>query len=328
MAYWPYRAYRAYKAYLPAEKQPSQNCIKLIPNLAETVCGFSSERTAFVELSRFAFSTHAYTKQTLQHALTQIAAAGFKAVEILADKPHAWLDTFTATDHARLIKQLDKLKLSVSSIDARCTSGFWSDPSPEPVFEPSLISRSRELREWRIAYCRKALRLGKAVDARNVTFASGRMLNGVPPELARTLLLDGLKRLIDYADKLGQRFSLACDAALFIEKTDELAALVKTLHSKIFGAALNVGHAAACGEDPSAAVRKLAGHLFHVELADIRAKKRYPRVPGEGELNFRAIFAALNKAGYDGALTWNLYAHDEDPDAACKKTIKYLKRMK
>jgi len=44
-------------------------------------------------------------------ALREIAKTGFSGVEILADKPHAWLDGFSAADVSGLAQQLDKLGL-------------------------------------------------------------------------------------------------------------------------------------------------------------------------------------------------------------------------
>ena len=135
-----------------------------------------------MELCRFAFSTNAFSRHPLAKALREIARTGFRGVEILADKPHAWLDSFTADDVSGLRKQLDKLGLFVSNINANCTAGFWNDAPPEPFFEPSLISRDKTLREWRLAYTKKALRLAKALGAHNVSITSGKTLNGVPPE--------------------------------------------------------------------------------------------------------------------------------------------------
>ena len=280
-----------------------------------------------MELARFAFSTNAYSRHPLPYALNHIAAAGFKGVEILADKPHAWMDTFGAQDILKLVKQLDKLDLFVSNINANCTFGYWSDAPPEPFFEPSIIARSRVFREWRIAYTKKALRLGKAVGAKNVCITSGKALNGVPPELAQKYLVENLKRLLDYADSIGQRLSLEYEPALFIEKTDELVALIKTLGSKNFGANLDLGHVDVNGEDPCEAIRKLKGSIFNVHLEDIRAHKHYHRIPGDGDMDFPAIFKTLEKIGYNGPLTWELYTYDEDPDLACRKTFAFVKRV-
>src|SRR5208283_3449047 len=121
-----------------------------------------------------------------------------------------------AADGTSLRKQLDKLGLFVSNINANCTAGFWNDAPPEPFFEPSLISRDKTLREWRLAYTKKALRLAKAVGAHNVSITSGKTLNGVPPEKAQKLLEEGLARLVEEAERLQQRLSLEYEPGLFV----------------------------------------------------------------------------------------------------------------
>ncbi|HYF52523.1 MAG TPA: sugar phosphate isomerase/epimerase [Planctomycetota bacterium] len=280
-----------------------------------------------MELQRFAFSTNAYSRHSLKKALKRIAKAGFKGVEILADKPHVWLDSVSPRDVTRIQKQLEKLDLFVSNINANCTFGFWTDAPPEPFFEPSLISRNKALREWRIAYTKKALRFGKEVGAHNVSITSGKALNGVPPEKAQKLLEEGLKRLLDEADRLQQRLSIEYEPALFIEKTSELKALLQKLNSQWLGANLDLGHVDVTGEDPCHAIRALKGRIFNLHLEDIRAHKHYHRIPGDGDMDFRAIFNELDKTGYTGPLTWELYTYDENPDEACVRTYKYLRTL-
>jgi fructoselysine 3-epimerase len=279
-----------------------------------------------VDLHRFAFSTNAYTRHPLARALASIARTGFKGVEILADKPHAWLDGFSAQDLAKLQRQLRKLDLFVSNVNANCTSGFWTDAPPEPFFEPSLVSRDKTLREWRIAYTLKALRLGRELGACNVSITSGKALNGVPPERAGKLLEEGLKRLLEQAERLGQRLSLEYEPGLLIERTDELRALLEKLKSPYFGANLDVGHVAVSGEDPCRAIKALKGRIFNLHLEDIRAHKHYHRLPGEGDLDFAAIFKTLDQTGYTGPLTWELYTCDENPGDACRKTFVFLRK--
>jgi fructoselysine 3-epimerase len=279
-----------------------------------------------MELQRFAFSTNAYTRFPLDKALRSIARIGFKGVEILADKPHAWLDAFSAQDVAKLQRQLSRLGLSVSNINANCAFGFWSDAPPEPFFEPSLVSRDKVLREWRLAYTVKALRLGRELGAQNVSITSGKALNGVPPEKARKLLEDGLKRLLEKAEKLGQRLSLEYEPGLLIERTEEMLALLVRLNSPLLGANLDLGHVAVTGEDPCAAIVALKGRIFNVHLEDIRGGKHYHRLPGDGDLDFAAIFRALDKTGYRGPVTWELYTYDEQPEFACRKAFAFSKK--
>ena len=104
------------------------------------------------------------------------------------------------------------------------------------------------------------------------------------------------------------------------------AALVKKIGSDYFGANIAAAAVEASGESTVNAIRKLKGHVFHVSLADIRARKLYARIPGEGDLDFKSIFSALDKSGYAGPLTWRLCS-DEEPDSACRKTFKFGKSV-
>ena len=89
---------------------------------------------------KLAFSTNAYTRYDLLHALRGIASAGFRGVEILADTPHAYPEVITPALVQQVVTELDRLNLAVSNINANCSFGYWKHAPPEPYFEPSLIS--------------------------------------------------------------------------------------------------------------------------------------------------------------------------------------------
>jgi fructoselysine 3-epimerase len=149
----------------------------------------------------------------------------------------------------------------------------------------------------------------------------------VPPEKAQKLLEEGLKRVLEEAVHLGQRISLEYEPALFIEKTSEMKALIKKMNSPWLGANLDLGHVDVNGEDPCHAIRELKGHIFNLHLEDIRGHKHYHRIPGDGDIDFRAIFRELDKIGYTGPLTWELYTYDEKPDEAVERTWRYLRHL-
>jgi sugar phosphate isomerase/epimerase len=274
----------------------------------------------------FAFSTNAYSRHPLEHALRRIAEIGFPAVEILGDKPHAWCDGLTDQQIGRIAEQVARLGLKVSNINANCTFGYYSDAPPEPFFEPSVISRNPESRAWRIAYTKRALDLAAAVGSPACCITSGKCLNGVPPELARTYLIEALQELLDYAARVGAKLALEYEPALYIERTQELVDLIAELGDPSLGANLDIGHVVVAGEDPVWAVNALQGHIHGLHFEDIRDAKHYHRVPGEGDMDFRAVTDALAAGGYDGFITWELYTADEDPDAACEATWRYCCR--
>src|SRR5215213_1874087 len=130
---------------------------------------------------KLAFSTNAFTRFPLEEAICAIAAAGFAGVEILADPPHAYPDAIDQhlIDHVNRL--LDETKLSVSNVNANCSFGYWKDAPPEPYFEPSLISPNPQHRADRTRLILKTRDFAKAINARNISITSGRLLGGMTP---------------------------------------------------------------------------------------------------------------------------------------------------
>ena len=123
---------------------------------------------------KLAFSTNAYTRHSLADALGGIRRAGFGAVEILADQPHAYPGDMNADTTAGVRRLLEQLGLAVSNINCNCTFGYWKDAPPEPYFEPSLISPNSRYRADRAKFICKTLEFAKAIGAQNISITSGR----------------------------------------------------------------------------------------------------------------------------------------------------------
>ncbi len=298
-----------------------------VSGVGKKATGAEGGRTAMPPIANFAFSTNAFVRFELEEAVDLIAEAGFRGVEILADKPHAWMERFSRRRIERLASKLRSRGMFVSNINANCTSGFWKDCPPEPVFEPSIISRRAEFRRWRIEYTKKAMKLAAEIGAKNVSLTSGKALNGVPPDRAGRLLLDAVRELLDEAHKTGCRLSLEYEPGLYIERTSEMAGLIAEVCDDRFGANLDLGHVAVAGEDPCMAIKSLRGHIFNIHIEDIAGRKHYHMAPGEGDMDFGSIFETLDRVSYDGPVTWELYTHDEDPAGAACKAFSYSRRL-
>ena len=92
---------------------------------------------------QLAFSTNAYTRFALSEALGRIREAGFGAVELLADVPQPTRGQSTGALIAQMVRDLERLGLRVSNVDANSSFGYFRDAPPEAFFEPSLISPNR-----------------------------------------------------------------------------------------------------------------------------------------------------------------------------------------
>lgn len=274
-----------------------------------------------------AFSTNAYTEFSLPQALDRIADAGYDGVEILADEPHAFLPNTSEDDRTRLERHLDNAGLDVANVNANTAVGYYDDAPPSAFFEPSLCTATDEDRRWRIKYTKDAVDLAQRVGAPAVSVTSGRPLAGNPPEQAREHLTESLHVILDYAEQRGVDVGIEFEPELLIECTAEALDLIDEIGRDRLGVNLDIGHAAVYGEDLTETITQSADHLTGVHLEDIdggRRGKHYHRIPGEGDLDFEAIFATLDRVGYDGYATLELYTYPEEPDRAAEESLTHL----
>jgi len=276
-----------------------------------------------------AFSTNAYTRFSLPEAVRRVAEHGYTGTELLADAPHAFLPEFGEADREALADALAETGLAVSNINANTAMGYYDDAPPSAFFDPSLATADEEARAWRVEYTKGAIDLAAAVDAPAVCVATGRPLPGTPPERAREYLLDSLNEILDYAEPRGIDVGIEFEPELLIENTDEVLALIEEVGRGSLGVNLDIGHAAVYGEDPAESVRRCAGHITGIHLEDIAGGirgKHYHLVPGEGDLDFGAVFAALEDVGYDGFATLELYTYPDEPDRAAREARQALEQ--
>jgi protein FrlC len=273
---------------------------------------------------KLAFSTNAYTRYPLSDALIGIKAAGFGAVEILADTPHAYPDILHPAMIAKIRHELDALGLAVSNVNANCSFGYWRHAPPEPYFEPSLISPDPKHRSDRATLIKKTLHFAREIGAANISITSGRLLAGMPLERAARQFADSIRPLLDEADRLNVNIGIECEPGLFLEYAEELHEWIVRLDHPRLGANLDVGHSQVLGESIPAAIRLLAGRIWNLHVEDIPGRKHYHLVPGEGTLDWQSLFGALRSINYERYLTVELYTYTADPQDAAQRSFSFL----
>ncbi len=273
---------------------------------------------------KLAFSTNAYTRFSLIHALRGIKSAGFAGVEILADVPHAYPPTLNQKRIARIAKELERLDLAVSNVNVNCSFGYWKDAPPEPYFEPSLISPNPKHRRDRTRLIFKTLDFAKAIGAENISITSGRCLGGMPPEKAAKQFAESIRPILDRADSRGVNLGIECEPGLFLEYVAELRQWIDRLNHPRFGANLDIGHSQVIGEDLGTAIRTLGDRIWNMHVEDIPGRKHYHMIPGHGSLDWKAVGMALRKIGYRRFVTVELYTHTADPQAAAEESFRFL----
>jgi fructoselysine 3-epimerase len=276
---------------------------------------------------KLSFSTNAFVRFSVPEAIEIIAKTGYSGVEILADIPHLYPFSTTASELAEIVSSLEKNRILPANINANTAVGYYGAKFWEPLFEPSLANPEVDARKWRVEFTKKCIDMARFLSCPNVSVTSGRMVPGVKPETSLALLKQSIFEIVEYAAGKHVRVGMEYEPGLIVERAEELAGLIREVGAENFGANLDFGHSHIAGEAPSDVAERLASRIFHIHLEDIRARKHYHLIPGEGDIDFEDIFRALAGIEYEGFVTVELYTCPENPEQAARKAFNYLKNI-
>lgn len=145
------------------------------------------------------------------------------------------------------------------------------------------------------------------------------------------LLCAGLNKLGKLSlEKYGVALTFHHHMGTVVQTAAETDRLMAGTDPKYVSLLFDSGHFAYCGEDPVAQVRKHAGRIRHVHLKDIRpdvvSRVRAEKlsflegvrqgaftIPGDGCVDFDAIFKVLSESGYEGYM---VVEAEQDPAKA------------
>lgn len=286
---------------------------------------------------KLAFSTNAFRKFSVDEALEAIAHIGFRGCEIMCDAPHAYPPDLTEDDVRRVKEKLASLGLGVSNLNAfmmtaaRLRKEGERLPevprSPEDFWLPSYIQSEAAGRRARIEHTVSALRLAKAWGAPSISIEPGGPLEDFTEEEGIRRFLEALREIIPVAEEAGVSLGIEPEPGLLIETSDQFLRFMEKVDSPVVGLNLDIGHHFCVGEDPAAVVRKLAPFIRHVHVEDIAGTRVHRHlIPGDGAIDFDAVFESLDSVGYAGWVTVELYPFLEDPHAAAERAYEFLSR--
>jgi sugar phosphate isomerase/epimerase len=276
---------------------------------------------------KLAFSTNAFTRFPLPDAIAAIREAGFQGVEILADVPHAYPDAIDDLLTKNILRMLEQTGMSVSSVNANCSFGYWKDAPPEPCFEPSLISPNPKHRADRTRLIIETIDFAREIGARNISITSGKCLGSMAPDKAAAQFTESIKPILEYAEKVEIDIGIECEPGLFIEWAAELREWIDRLGSARLGANLDIGHSEVMGESIPKAIAILGDRIWNLHVEDIPERKHYHMIPGEGTIDWIGVRDALWAITYDRFATVELYTHTADPVTAARKSYEFLRNL-
>lgn len=286
---------------------------------------------------KLAFSTNAFRRFPLEEALDTIANIGYAGCEIMCDAPHAYPPDLTDADVHSIRERLQALGLGVANLNAFMMTAARlrkegeripeAPRSPDDFWLPSYIQSEPTGRRQRIEHTLNALRLAHRLGAPSISIEPGGPLEDFPVEEGLRRFEEALREVIPVAEELGVSIGIEPEPGLIIETSEQFLRFLERFDSPAVGLNLDVGHQFCVGEDPAAVVRRLAPYIRHIQIEDIaETRVHHHLVPGDGAIDFDAVFESLHAVGYTGWVTVEIYPLIDDPHAAAERAYQFLAR--
>lgn len=282
--------------------------------------------TAIMRSDQLAFSTNAFKQSTLPEAVRAIAKQGYAGVEVMADAPHMRADTFTDAQAKDIRALIDDLGLAVSNVNA--FTGFCFDGGD--TYHPTWVEPDAALRQQRIDYTRRAIELTAMIGGRTISLQPGGPYMGRNVDELFDLYAEGLRQCLAVARSCGVTLGVEPEPGLMIENTKQFDRLKRHGFPDEPQVMMNcdVGHFFCVWQDPAEVIRSHHDVIAHVHLEDIKGKRVHQHyVPGDGKINFPAIFAALDEVGYNGFVTVELYPYTSTATEVARRAVEHLRPL-
>ncbi|MGE3780620.1 MAG: sugar phosphate isomerase/epimerase family protein [Pirellulaceae bacterium] len=273
---------------------------------------------------KLAFSSNAYMHFSIEDTIRKVADLGYSGIEILADVPHAWPAHLLEERKQSIREQLADKGLTISNVNAFMMNAV-ADPR-QPYWHPGWTDPDPHYRAIRREHTKRALRLAKELGAPHITTEPGGLLTSDQTwEQGARTFYDEIMPCVEVAEDLQIPLLIEPEPELLIERFDQYLTFVDRVRSPWIGLNFDIGHAYCVSEDPQDWVERMAPHTRHYHFEDIAATRVHKHlIPGHGAIDFRATLAAIQRTGYDGWVTVELYPYIDNPDNAAREARQYL----
>lgn len=251
---------------------------------------------------------------TFEQMISEAALAGFQGTEVGGKFP---------TDPAVLNRALDLRGIKIAS--QWCSTFLCSTPYEE---NERAFVRTLDFLE-----AMSASRVNVCELTRNLFAEECSMFGENKPVADKEewdKLCTGLDRLGKIAADRGFKLCFHHHMATVVQTCEETRRLMENTDPRYVYLCFDTGHAAFSGEDPVQMARDFGPRIGHVHLKDIRPDKMQQAyaggykfrkavvegcftVPGDGCIDYPAVFEALKQAHYEG---WFIVEAEQDPAKA------------
>jgi protein FrlC len=245
-----------------------------------------------------------------------LADIGYSGIEIIAGRPHAWPPDLGKGERKKIQREISKLGLRIVAI---C-----------PLISPSYNPASVFPQEYREAqdYIVQSMRLAADLNSPYVICSAGWVTYGTSIEEGWQRASETFYKAAEEGKKLG--VTLLIEAVRKISSnllwnSHQAVKMMKELAHPQAKLMMDTFHVWSEDEDIEEVINLYGDNLKHIHIEDIAQSRTDRKIPGQGIENLGKLISVLKKAGYDKALSVELWGFN--PEDIAKSSFTFLERL-
>jgi len=254
---------------------------------------------------KFGFRTAGFSSWSIELTLLKLSELGYNGVELCLEHPQLNFKNLKNKAIRSLKDYLDKVGLEVASVS------YHGDIDPLPMKITNTI---------------KAIKIASLFPSRLLIFNCEKVIPDRKQEQLKELVYR-INNLLEVAKDYEVTLAIEPEPGLIISNTNEALLLLEEINSPYLAVNLDIGHSYISDKSIVKAIKNLKNRIAHVHLEDIKDKIHKHLVPGEGEINFKEVFAAFQEINYKGYFVVDLFNINEDPLILADRSLKKLREI-
>jgi len=266
-----------------------------------------------ISFSSFPFWVNAHSLDEVIRIITDI---GYKGIELLADRPHAFPADLSLGDRKILKRKLEQAGLKVAAL---CPQ-IGPNRNPASPFKPELQDSRKYLTE--------CVELASELDCKVLIYPAGWSVEGMDPQESYRNSCETLGQLAHIGEKQGVQIAVEAvwkRASNLVYLSPHAVDMIKKVGHPFAKIMLDTFHAWAENEDIVQVIEAYGTDLVHCHLEDMSSDRMERRALGQGTADIKQVLSVLGRKGYKGAVSLELWG--ADPKKMAIDSYRYLKTL-
>ena len=270
---------------------------------------------------KLGYNTNGFASHSLLSAIDVISSQGYQSIAITID--HHSLNPFDAHFEEQLHQV--KEKLAACHLSSIIETGARFLLNPMVKHDPTLVSETAEQRNTRIRFIQDCILIASQLQSDAVSVWSGQKPPDINESQAWEWLVQGCRTICRSAAETGILIAFEPEPGMMIENMAQFLKLKQAVGHPAFKLTLDLGHAFITEQSVPDTLKVFKEDIINIHLEDMKKDVHDHLFFGEGEMDFKEIFDALQDIGYSGQVNVELSRHSHDAVTISGRALHFLR---